>query len=393
MSILAPRNIPPQSTSPQNILLDAPALNRSTETLFRPFHLKGLTLPNRIVMAPMTRSHSPEGVPGADVAAYYRRRVEGGVGLIVTEGTFINHPAAGFDPKVPHFYGERALAGWRRVVEQVHAAGGLIVPQLWHVGMVVSPGLEPREGISPVGPSGFSAPGEQTGRPMSQADIAAAIEAFAAGARDAKELGFDGVELHGAHGYLIDQFFWEATNQRSDRYGGDLAARTSFAREIIREVRRRVGPEFPLILRWSQWKLRDFEAKLARNPQELERFLQPLVEAGVDAFHCSTRRFWEPEFPGSDLNLAGWTKKLTGQPVITVGSVTLNEDLMTSFGTANTAVVTSIDNLLDRLDRDEFDLVAIGRSLIVNPDWPGIVRRGALSELRPFNRAVLAELL
>jgi 2,4-dienoyl-CoA reductase-like NADH-dependent reductase (Old Yellow Enzyme family) len=148
-----------------------------------------------------------------------------------------------------------------------------------------------------------------------------------------------------------------------------------------------------LVLRWSQWKIQDFEAKLARDPNELERFLEPLVDAGVDAFHCSTRRFWEPEFAGSDLNLAGWTKKLTGKPTITVGSVTLDQDLMTSFGGTGTAGVTNIDNLLERLERDEFDLVAIGRSLIVNPTWPGIVRRGAWSELQPFNREVLAELI
>jgi 2,4-dienoyl-CoA reductase-like NADH-dependent reductase (Old Yellow Enzyme family) len=121
------------------------------------------------------------------------------------------------------------------------------------------------------------------------------------------------------------------------------------------------------------------------------------VDAGVDAFHCSTRRFWDPEFAESDfnladLNLAGWTKKLTGKPAITVGSVTLNEDMMTSFGTAVTAGVSGIDNLLDRLDRNEFDLVAIGRSLIVNPGWPAIVRKGALGELLPFNRSVLDEL-
>jgi 2,4-dienoyl-CoA reductase-like NADH-dependent reductase (Old Yellow Enzyme family) len=368
-------------------------LNRSTEALFRPFQLKGLTLPNRIVMAPMTRSHSPEGVPGEDVAAYYRRRAEGGVGLIMTEGTLVDHPAAGFDPKVPHFHGEQALAGWRRVAEQVHAAGGRIFPQLWHVGMVVSPGQQPREGLRPMGPSGFSKPGERTGEPMTQADIDGVIEAFAKGAQSAKELGFDGVELHGAHGYLIDQFFWERTNQRSDKYGGDLVSRTRFGVEIITEVRRRVGLDFPVVLRYSQWKLQDFDAKLARTPAELEQFLRPLVDAGVDAFHCSTRRFWEPEFAGSDLNLAGWTKKVTDKPTITVGSVTLNEDLMTSFGTANTADVTGIDNLLERLERNEFDLVAIGRSLIVNPAWPGIVRRGALQELLPFNRAVLGELV
>jgi 2,4-dienoyl-CoA reductase-like NADH-dependent reductase (Old Yellow Enzyme family) len=362
-------------------------LNRSTEALFRPFQLKGLTLANRIVMAPMTRSLSPEGVPGADVAAYYRRRAEGGVALIITEGTFVDHPVAGFHPQVPQFYGEQALAGWRRVAEQVHAAGGLIFPQLWHVGMVVSPGQEPKPGAKPIGPAS-----------MTQADIDAVIDAVAKGAQSAKALGFDGVELHGAHGYLIDQFFWGATNVRNDKYGGDLVSRTRFAAEIIGEVRRRVGPDFPVVLRYSQWKLQDFDAKLARTPEELDRFLRPLVDAGVDAFHCSQRRFWEPEFPESDLNLAdlnlaGWTRKLTGKPSITVGSVTLNEDLMTSFGTTGSAGVSGIDNLLDRLDRDEFDLVAIGRSLIVNPTWPGIIRKGALNELLPFNRSVLSELV
>jgi 2,4-dienoyl-CoA reductase-like NADH-dependent reductase (Old Yellow Enzyme family) len=192
---------------------------------------------------------------------------------------------------------------------------------------------------------------------------------------------------------LIDQFFWGVTNERSDKYGGDMVSRTRFAAEIISEIRRRVGPDFPVVLRFSQWKLKDYEAKLARTPEELDQFLQPLVDAGVDAFHCSTRRFWEPEFPESDLNLAGWTKKLTGKPAITVGSVTLNEDLMTSFGTTGTAAVTGLDNLLERLDRDEFDLVAIGRALIVNPNWPAVIRKGALNELLPFNRSVLSELV
>ncbi len=359
----------------------APILNRSTDALFRPFQLKGLALLNRIVMAPMTRSQSPGGVPGPDVAAYYRRRAEGGVALIITEGTYVDHPVAGFDPNVPRFHGSDALEGWRRVAEDVHAAGGRIFPQLWHVGTVVSPGQELKPGVTPIGPAN-----------MTQADIDAVIDAFARGAQSAKALGFDGVELHGAHGYLIDQFFWEGTNQRADKYGGDLLSRTRFAVEIIGEVRHRVGPDFPVVLRFSQWKIADFAAKLAKTPEELSRFLQPLVDAGIDAFHCSTRRFWEPEFSGSDLNLAGWTKKITGKPAITVGSVTLNEDMMTSFRTDSTAAVTGIDNLLERLERGEFDLVAIGRSLIVNPAWPGIVRRGALNELRPFNHSVLSEL-
>ncbi|MFI4941072.1 MAG: 12-oxophytodienoate reductase, partial [Burkholderiales bacterium] len=104
--------------------------------LFKPFLSNNLILPNRVVMAPMTRSFSPGGVPGADVAAYYRRRAENGVGLIITEGTLINHPAATNDPRVPRFHGADALAGWANVVAAVHAAGGKIMPQIWHIGTV-----------------------------------------------------------------------------------------------------------------------------------------------------------------------------------------------------------------------------------------------------------------
>ena len=147
------------------------------------------------------------------------------------------------------------------------------------------------------------------------------------------------------------------------------------------------------MLRFSQWKMQDYAAKLARTAQELDTLLQPLAAAGVDIFHCSTRRFWEPEFPGSRLNLAGWTKKLTGKPTITVGSVTLNEEFTTTFRTDEGAAITGIDELIERLERGEFDLVAVGRSLIVNPDWPLLVRRGAIDALKPFQRDVLKELV
>jgi len=360
-------------------------MTRSPQALFTPFSFKGLTLPNRIVMAPMTRSFSPGGIPGEDVAAYYRRRAEGGVGLIITEGTYPPHPAAGFDPKVPHLHGDAALNGWRRVVDQVHAAGGRIFSQIWHVGLQVSGGSQPLEGQHPVGPSGEYA--------MTQGDIDAAVHAYGQAARSAQEVGFDGVELHGAHGYLIDQFFWEKTNQRTDGYGGDLVARTRFAADTIREVRQRVGPEFPVALRISQWKIGDYEAKLAKTPAELEQFLRPLVEAGVDLFHCSQRRLGDPEFEGSDLNLAGWTKKLTGRPTITVGSVTLGADFTKSFGSPESSPVTGIDELLDRLERGEFDLIAVGRALIANPDWSSKVKAGALSDLHPFDRSLLTSLV
>jgi 2,4-dienoyl-CoA reductase-like NADH-dependent reductase (Old Yellow Enzyme family) len=372
-----------------------------TSELFEPFLLNQVSIANRIVMAPMTRNHSPEGVPGDDVAAYYRRRAEGGVGLILTEGTAPNHPQAKNMPSVPHMYGAEALAGWGRVVSRVHAAGAKIFSQLWHVGAVEGPGGPWRLPVSPISPSGLLKPDTKVGEPMTQADIDATIEAYAQGAEAAERVGFDGVEIHGAHGYLIDEFFWDGTNRRQDRYGGDLPERTRFAVEVIRECRRRAGPNFPILLRFSQWKGQDYEARLVTTPQELSRFLEPLTAAGLDGFDCSTRRFWEPEFAGSDLNLAGWTKKITGKPTITVGSVSLNVDFLASFrgvadpssepgGTARRAA--HMDRLLEMLARGDFDLVAVGRALLADPAWAAKVRDGQPSELHPFTPEVLKTL-
>ncbi|TBL81036.1 NADH:flavin oxidoreductase [Paenibacillus thalictri] len=355
----------------------------SVKPLFTPFVSDKLALSSRIVMAPMTRSFSPGGVPGPNVAAYYRRRAENGVGLIVTEGTVINEPASTGDPNVPNFYGEQALAGWAHVVQEVHAAGGKIVPQLWHVGMTRNNGSLPFPDAPSIGPSGLNLAGEQVNEPISREKIGELIQAFAQAAADAKRIGFDGIELHGAHGYLIDQFLWEQTNQRTDEYGGNLVNRTRFAAEVVSACREAVGPDFPIILRLSQWKSGSYDAKLAANPDELLQLLTPLVEAGVDIFHCSTRRFWEPEFAGSPLNFAGWVKKLTGKPVITVGSVGLDSEFINSFR-GESAGTSDIDTLLSRLEAEEFDLVAVGRALLVDPAWAAKIRDGRLDELVPF---------
>jgi 2,4-dienoyl-CoA reductase-like NADH-dependent reductase (Old Yellow Enzyme family) len=372
-------------------------------TLFSPFTLNGLTLANRIAMAPMTRNFSPGGVPGPDVAAYYRRRAEGGVGLILTEGTSPDHPQAANMPQIPHLYGAEALAGWVRVVEGVHAAGGRIFAQIWHVGAVQSPGDGPKLPASPISPSGLLKPGVKIGEPMSLAEIEAMIDAYADAASNAQRAGFDGIELHGAHGYLIDQFFWQGSNQRTDKYGGDLAARTRFAVEVIQECRRRTGPRFPIQLRFSQWKLQDYGARLATTPDELGRFLGPLADAGLDAFHCSTRRFWDPEFEGSDMNLAGWTKKLTGKPTITVGSVSLDVDFMVSLGRlprpesgaqqgdAN-GRAAEMDHLAQMLERGDFDLVAVGRAMLADSSWASKVRDGHFGDLRAFSPEALKTL-
>lgn len=357
--------------------------------LFTPFSLKSLDLPNRVVMPAMTRGFAPDGVPVKEVAAYYRRRAEGGVGLIITEGVGVDRPVSVNETNYPRMHGAERLAAWKNVVDEVHAAGGRIAPQLWHVGG--APGEAAKQNIDT--PSGLFAPGHRVSEPMSEADITDTIDAFARAARDAKKIGFDAVEFHAAHGYLIDQFFWKETNLRTDTYGGPtLAERSRFAVEIIKAVRASVGPDFPLILRLSQWKQQDYEAKLAHDPAEMEEWLVPLADAGVDMFHCSQRRFWEPEFEGSPLNFAGWAKKITGKPSITVGSIGLSGEFMASYNEGEGSQVQSIDELLERLGKDEFDLVAVGRALLDDWMWLQKIREGRISELRDYDPAVAAEL-
>ncbi|MEU8715612.1 NADH:flavin oxidoreductase [Streptomyces sp. NPDC048663] len=369
-----------------------PSASRAAEILARPIALNGLTVPNRIVMAPMTRQFSPGGVPGEDVVSYYSRRAAAGVGLIVTEGTYVGHDSAGQSTRIPRFHGEEQLAGWAKVAEGVHAAGGTIVPQLWHIGMVRKQGQPPVADAPAVGPSGIRLDGtEGEGKAMTSKDLDDVIRAFAEAAAAAERIGFDGVELHGAHGYLLDQFLWAGTNRRTDAYGGDPVARTRFAAEIVAAVRASVSPEFPVIFRYSQWKSDNYDARLAETPEELEAILTPLAAAGVDVFHASTRRYWLPEFEDSDLNLAGWTKKLTGKPTITVGSVGLDGDFIRGFQ-GEGSPVRGIDDLLDSLEREEYDMVAVGRALLQDPEWAAKVLAGRTGELASYDAAALKTL-
>ncbi|MFT6261333.1 MAG: 2,4-dienoyl-CoA reductase-like NADH-dependent reductase (Old Yellow Enzyme family) [Bermanella sp.] len=367
----------------------------SSNILFEPLKMGNLELKNRIVMAPMTRNFSPGNIPAQNSIDYYRSRAEGGVGLILTEGTCIDHIAASGYPDVPYMYGKARLAGWKKVVEAVHKAGGKIAPQLWHCGGARKAGVMPEGDVPGHTPSGMFVAGKVNRHTMTLDDINDVIAAFAKGAADAKEIGFDAIELHGAHGYLIDQFFWEGTNQREDEYGGSMENRSRFAINIIKACREAVGPDFPIILRFSQWKQQDYKARLCQTPEELEQFLIPLSEAGVDIFHCSQRRFWEAEFEGSELNLAGWTQKITGKSAITVGSVGLDADFMPKPGEATfrEAETAGLDQLLTKMDNKEFDLVAVGRALISNPDWVNLVSQDKTDHIKAFKKEHLMTLV
>jgi 2,4-dienoyl-CoA reductase-like NADH-dependent reductase (Old Yellow Enzyme family) len=370
---------------------DADTLSR--ELLFQPLTIRNMTVPNRIVMSPMTRGFSPDGVPGEDVAAYYRRRAEGETGLIITEAVAVDHPVssgdAGLDERdVPFLVGDKVLAGWRKVVEQAHEAGAKIIPQLWHQGAMRIPGTGPFPDLPSASPSGIWGPaGRMTsimdraipadvhiGEPLTEAEIEAIIDAFVRCAVNAIEVGFDGIALHGGHGYLIDQFIWEETNQRTDQWGGSRAKRMRFPTEIVRRIRAAIGEDYPIFFRFSQWKLQDFKGSIAANPEELAEVLLPLAEAGIDVFDGSIRYFASPAFEGSDLNLAGWAKTITGKLAMTVGGVGINRGKYDT--KALSAVSDNTDLLLPRIAAGEFDLVAVGRAMMGDPHWAAKVRKG-----------------
>ncbi len=368
----------------------------NTEVLFKPFNYGSLSLKNRIVMAPMTRQMSPNNIPNEHNAEYYAKRAKGGVGLIITEGTLVNHKAANAYENAPHIHGETALAGWKNVVDAVHTADpdAKIAAQLWHVGAIRRPGnAGPDPEVPGYSPSGMTRPGKITGHAMTQEDINEVTQAFIQAAIDAKEVGFDAIELHGAHGYLLDQFFWEGSNQRTDQYGGTIENRTRFVVDIVKGIRKALGDEYPIILRMSQWKQQDYTARLAETPEELNRYIQPLSNAGVDIFHCSNRRFWEAEFEGSDKNLAGWVQELSGKPAITVGSISLNKDFLPDEqGGFKNGEIADIKQLISRMENGEFELAAVGRALISNPDWANKIQNDELKQLRPYSKEDLATL-
>ncbi len=360
--------------------------------MFDAFSHGSLHLRNRTVMAPMTRRQSPHGLPTAEVAGYYLRRAQGGVGLIISEGLALDHPTSIQDTTIPNLFDDRAVAAWAQITRDIQQAGAAFMPQLWHIGGArFKYDNVPNPDLPTLSASGIYHPEKVEGQPASEAEIEAVIASYGRAARLAWQMGCDGINIHGGHGYLLDGFFWNRTNLRDDGYGGDLARRTRFACEVVRECRRQTSPDFPIMLRFSQFKEQAYDAQLCTSPHELEQFLAPLTLAGVDIFDCSTRRFWTAEFSGSDLGLAGWTRKLSGKPVMAVGSVGLENDVIAALhrGEASSAA-TRLDLLERCLDRGDFDLVGIGRALLSDPAWVEKVRDGRTSQLRGFNPADLA---
>ena len=357
--------------------------------LFEPYKLKNIILRNRVAMAPMTRSQSPGGIPTNDVVEYYKRRAKGEVGLIITEGVEVSHKASSAYPNVPRLDSDKARDGWKKVVNGIKENNGHVVAQLWHCGGFRKLGMSPNPEVPGHTASGLIRPGKRVAYAMTTIDIEETVSAYAGDAKICEEIGFDGVEIHGAHGYLIDNFLWDGTNDRDDSFGGSIETRSNLATSIIKAIRSNVSDKFIVGLRFSQWKQQDYTARLATNPDDLFKVLSGPCNAGLDYLHSSMRRFWESEFEGSDENLAYWTKKLTNIPTISVGSVGLDGDFTDMMAPAKTA---SIDKALQDINEHKYDMVAVGRALLSDHEWVIKMKEGRLKDINPYTKESLLEM-
>lgn len=346
------------------------------ECLFTPFAIGRMTLRNRVAVAPMTRvSATDDGIPTAGMARYYKGFAEGGFGLIITEGIYTDNAYSQGYLYQPGLINARQQNAWRAVVDGVHTAGTRMVAQLMHAG-ALSQGNPYRKGTR--GPSPIRPKGEQlalyrgTGeypvpQAMSEAEIAEATKGFAEAARRACEAGFDGVEIHGANGYLLDQFLTEGVNVREDRYGGSVERRLQLVTEVVQAVREAVGADFAVGLRISQGKVNDFTHKW-RGTEEAAVIFRTLGQLPLDYVHTTEFEAWKAAF-GAGPSLAALARRHTGLPVIANGSL------------------HDPDQAAGMLERGEADVVSLGRGALAHPDWPARVRDAF--PLEEFDRAML----
>ncbi|TDB87714.1 alkene reductase [Actinomadura sp. KC216] len=341
-----------------------------TSPLLLPYEGPHLTLRNRIAMAPMTRNRADDatGVPHPLTAEYYAQRAT--AGLIVSEGIWPGALGKG-EPGVPGLTTDAQVAGWRAVTEAVHAAGGTIFAQLWHVGRMSHPLTLPGR-ATPVAPSAVRIESETihtvegrvphvTPCPMTTAEVEATVTDFAAAARNAVRAGFDGVELHGANGYLIQQFLAENTNRRTDRYGGSRAGRLRFTLDVVTAVAAEIGPE-RVALRISPDNPENEIAE--QDPKGTYRALVDTLDPlGLAYLHIIERGAYEAL---ADLR-PRWSGTLIGN---------YNGPEPTSRQAGEEAVAAGLA-----------DIFSFGRLFVANPDLPARFATGA--DLTPHNPSLL----
>ncbi|GAB3972031.1 NADH:flavin oxidoreductase [Actinoallomurus acanthiterrae] len=345
-----------------------------------PLHVAGLDLRNRLAVAPMTRvSAAPDGTPTRQMAEYYAEFARGGFGLVITEGTYTDDRYSQGYFNQPGIVTDGHVEAWREVTERVHAAGARTVQQLMHAG-ALSQGNPYRAGTacpSAVAPLRAMMP-EYGGsgpwpvpRAMTAADIDEAVAGFVAAAGNSLRAGFDGVEVHAANGYLLDQFLTDYTNRRSDGYGGALVNRLRLTAEVVAAIRADLGPDAVIGVRLSQGKVNDFAHRWPGGARDAEVIFDALAAAGAAYLHIASEgRGWiESATLDGEVTITQLARKVSGLPVIANGG-------MHDPGQA-----------ADVLENGHADLLSLGHGALANPDLPRRLESGAA--LAEFDRRLL----
>lgn len=351
--------------------------------LWSPIRIGSTQLSNRVALAPMTRiSATVDGLVTQKMLSYYEAFAHGGFALLITEGIY---PDTAYSQGYLHQPGlatEEQARSWAAAVDAVHAAGSTIFAQLMHAG---SQAQGSRFVDSTIGPSAIAPKGEQLGfyrghgpyrvpAEISPAQMDEVRQNFARAAQRAKDAGFDGVEIHGANGYLLDQFLTDYLNQRTDEYGGSPENRVRFPAEICRAVRAAVGPDMTVGIRISQSKVSDHDHRWAGGVEEAEVIFSTVAATGIDFVHTTEYRAYAPAFDEGGLSLAALAKQHSGLPVIANGHL---DDPQTA---------------VSMLSDGAADVVALGKAALANRDWPERVRTGVpLDELDAGLFAPLAD--
>lgn len=348
--------------------------------LYTPATIGNVVLKNRIAVAPMTRtSASADGLATDDMARYYARFARGGHSLVITEGVYPDLLYSQGYLNQPGIANEPQAAAWRKVVDAVHAQGGKIFIQLMHAGALSQGNHWARETVAP---SVVQPVGAQLGfyrgegpyplpKELALDDIARVIQAFAAAAGRAKAAGFDGVEIHGANGYLLDQFLTRHTNQRADQYGGATQHRVRLLVEVSQAVRRQVGKDYTVGMRISQGKVNDYEHKWADGEQDAKIIFESLATAGLDYIHTTEFDASAPAFAEGE-SLAALARRYGNLPVIANGQLGQH------------------DKAAALVERGDATVVTLGKTALANPDWP--LRIAEAAPVAEFDYALLQPL-
>jgi 2,4-dienoyl-CoA reductase-like NADH-dependent reductase (Old Yellow Enzyme family) len=330
------------------------------DKLFSPFQIKNKVFKNRIGVAPMTRVSSPgDSIPRKDVLEFLMRRAQKEVALVYTEAIVTDYESAQGYPKQSRLLTQRQIDAWRPVVRAIQDAGSVAVMQMFHCGRMAWPEINPAGRVIAPSPVTTNQENVLTGKPytvpdeMSRFDIHHVINGFVETAKGAVEAGFDGIEIHGAHGYLINQFLSGYSNRRTDEYGGSVENRFRFAREVIRAVKPVVPEDRLLLFRISNWGVADASVSLFESEKEWQEIIRLLDAESLDAISVSTMNYSDPAF-GTDKNMAQLTRAVSARPMIICGGIYDRK--------------TADDALTDA------DLVLSGKSLLLNPDWVADIR-------------------